>query len=314
MTRRSDGEEEVALVDVANAAASSLFSPNMWVCRPSRTPRAYRMDEGEPNTERSPGAGQPLRDTTNITAHLPPIPPSSRQKRRQREDQQDLSYLEAPDREGAEKEQIEADLAHIAVIEREIMYAQQTSRELQKEYQDIASELKTVHAQNSGVKRMFAALGVAKDDFNMAGAVDEPSRKRRMIEIGQKLVISLNEPKPEEQRQKPMPPQPPRRGRPPLNPVAHTPAPTIAGSACPIFTPPASFPMESQIAAASLTLSKGDAAVALLSLLEKALAARAPPAQMPPPLSFADAAGGSAEEQEGSLKPLVLEPVNLDIN
>jgi hypothetical protein len=40
MTRKSDGEEEVALVDVDNAAASSLFSPNMWVRRPSRTPRA----------------------------------------------------------------------------------------------------------------------------------------------------------------------------------------------------------------------------------------------------------------------------------
>jgi hypothetical protein len=184
------------------------------------------------------------------------------------------------------------------------------------EYQDITSELKTVHAQNSGIKRMFAALGVAKDDFNMAGAVDEPSRKRRMIEIGQKLVTSLNEQKPEEQKQKPLPPQPPRRGRPPLNPVAHTPASTVAGSACPIFTPPASFPAESQIAAASLTLSKGDAAVALLSLLEKALAARAPPAQMPPPppLSYANAAGGSAEEQEASLKPLVAESVNLDIN
>jgi len=247
---------------------------------------------------RHPGAGQPLRDTTNIITTLPPIPPSSRQKRRQREDQQDLSYLEAPDREKAEKEQVEADLAHIAVIEREIMHAQQTSRELRMEYEDITSDLEAVHAQNSGVKRMFAALGVAKDDFNMAGAVDEPSRKRRMIEIGQRLVTSLNEQKTEDQKQKPQ--QPPRRGRPPLNPVAHNPASTVAAPACPIFTPPASFPAESQIAAASLILCKGDSAVALLSLLEKALAARAPPAQMPPPLPFANSAGGSAEEQEAS--------------
>jgi hypothetical protein len=183
------------------------------------------------------------------------------------------------------------------------MRAKQTSRELQMEYQETAAELNTVHAQNSGIKRMFAALGVAKDDFNMAGAVDEPSRKRRMIEIGQRLVASLNEAKPEEQ--KPMPPQPPRRGRPPLNPVAHTPAPTVAGSTRPIFTPPANFPMESQIAAASLTLSRGDAAVALLSLLEKALAARAPPAQLPPPLPYANTAGGGSVEEEASLNPLV---------
>ena len=51
MARRSDGEEEVALVDVANAAASSLFSPNMWVRRPSRTPGAYHMDEEGPHKD-----------------------------------------------------------------------------------------------------------------------------------------------------------------------------------------------------------------------------------------------------------------------
>ena len=52
MTRRSDGEEEVALVDVANAAASSLFSPNMWVRRPSRTPRADHNEDGQSNRDR----------------------------------------------------------------------------------------------------------------------------------------------------------------------------------------------------------------------------------------------------------------------
>ena len=194
------------------------------------------------------------------------------------------------------------------------MRAQQTSRELQEDYQNHTAELKNVHEQNNGIKRMFAALGVAKDDFNMAGAVDEPSRKRRMIEIGQRLVTSLNEPKPDEQKQKPMPPQPPRRGRPPLNPTANTPAPTVAGSTRPVFTPPANFPVESQIAAASLTLSKGDAAVALLSLLEKALAARAPPAQMPPPLPFVPAATGNPADEEAALKPLVLEPLNMHLN
>lgn len=51
MARKSDGEEEVALVDVANAAATSLFSPNMWVRRPaSRTPRPDADDAAERNT------------------------------------------------------------------------------------------------------------------------------------------------------------------------------------------------------------------------------------------------------------------------
>ena len=49
-TRRSDGEEDVALVDVDNAAATSLFSPNMWVRRPARDPRsAQKPDPENPN-------------------------------------------------------------------------------------------------------------------------------------------------------------------------------------------------------------------------------------------------------------------------
>jgi len=35
-TKKGDTEEDVALVDVDNAAAASMFSPNMWVRRPSR--------------------------------------------------------------------------------------------------------------------------------------------------------------------------------------------------------------------------------------------------------------------------------------
>ena len=50
MARRSDGEEEVALVNVANAAATSLFSPNMWVRRPSRVLRPDPNDAAELNT------------------------------------------------------------------------------------------------------------------------------------------------------------------------------------------------------------------------------------------------------------------------
>lgn len=45
MARRSDGEEEVALlVNVSSAAATSLFSPTMWVRRPSRDLRAFEDD------------------------------------------------------------------------------------------------------------------------------------------------------------------------------------------------------------------------------------------------------------------------------
>jgi hypothetical protein len=42
-SRRADTDEEV-LVDVNNAATASLFSPNMWVHRPSRVDRTGMME------------------------------------------------------------------------------------------------------------------------------------------------------------------------------------------------------------------------------------------------------------------------------
>lgn len=50
MARKSDGEEDIAMVEVTNAAASSLFSPNMWVRKPFRTPRRDHMDTARQNT------------------------------------------------------------------------------------------------------------------------------------------------------------------------------------------------------------------------------------------------------------------------
>lgn len=128
--------------------------------------------------------------------------------------------------------------------------------------------------QNGAVKRMFGALGVEKEDFVLGDASDGPSRKKRMVAIGNRLVKSLNEKQGEGGEGAAPPPPPTRgRGRPPLH------AATVVGrdASHPAFTPPSSCPVESQIAAAALTLSKGDPSVALLSLLEKALSARAPP-------------------------------------
>lgn len=211
-----------------------------------------------------------------------PCPPSRFKRPRE---EQDISYLEASDREGAEQTQIMEDLEHIAGIEAVIRRHAEINAVLHGELQRIGAEVHQVQTQNDSIKRMFQALNVIKDDFNMAGASDETSRKRRMVEIGHRLVKNLNEPKEQQAPQPkphPLPPQMPRgRGRPPLHGNTQTPAATVAAAARPIFTPPASFPVESQIAAASLTLSSGDPAVALLSLLEKALAARAPPQSQP---------------------------------
>ncbi len=50
MARKSDGEEDIAMVEVTNAAASSMFSPNMWVRKPFRTPRRDHIDTARQNT------------------------------------------------------------------------------------------------------------------------------------------------------------------------------------------------------------------------------------------------------------------------
>lgn len=42
--KRIDVEEDVALVDVDNAAAASLFSPTMWVRKPSEQHEMYSYE------------------------------------------------------------------------------------------------------------------------------------------------------------------------------------------------------------------------------------------------------------------------------
>ena len=251
-----------------------------------------------------PEGAYPARDAYFYAAVArSPCPPSRFKRHR---DEQDLSYLETSDREGENQSHVKEDLEHIAKVEAQIQRHAEINAALLAELQNLGAKVLQVHTQNESVKRMFHALNVTKDAFNMGDATDEPSRKRRMIEIGTKLVKNLSEPKeqqPPQLKSHPLPPRP--RGRPPLNATTQTPAPTVAAAARPVFTPPASYPVESQIAAASLTLSQGDPAVALLSLLEKALAARAPQsqsqngsgsqAQMPPPPPVAVAAVEAVE-------------------
>lgn len=280
--RRVDVEEDIDLVDnINNVAVASLFSPNMWVRRPcGERARLTESDIPRSISLASPQVLAPA-NTLNIGSH----------QKREREpaaahgEDSDLAYLEAVYQEGNEREHAEADLAQIEAIENEIVIAQETTRILQATLQEATGEVARLQAQNGSVKRLFAALGVCKDDFQIGDANDGPSRKRRMIDIGQRLVNNLNNPGLHDWNAPPLGPQPAAAAATEehaLCPVsaqlypAETPAPAAVATARPIFTPAASFPAESQIAAAALTMSRGDPAIAMLSLLEKALAGRAP--------------------------------------
>jgi hypothetical protein len=183
----------------------------------------------------------------------------------------ELAYLEAPDREGAKKERTEEDVAHLAQIAESITAQEERNAALARELQVVAAEAVELRKQGDSIKRLFTALGVERGDFTWGPGgppADEATRKKRAVEIGQRLIKNMIHEAPKAAAAAPA-----RRGRPPLNPPpAAAPAPLIPGAPRPVFTPPASCPLESQIAAGALILSKGDPAVALTALLEKALA------------------------------------------
>jgi len=173
------------------------------------------------------------------------------------------------EKEGSQKEQAEQDLAHIAALETEIERARGICLLLEARLQESSADVTTTVTENNSIKRLFEAVGVMRDDFNMESCADEPARKRRMTETGRRLIKNLGGEPPAAVAE-------PDAGRWVPTNQGQTPAPPAPMSARPVVTPPAAFPVESQVAAAALTLAKGNPAGALLSLLQKALSARVP--------------------------------------
>lgn len=245
----------------------------------------------------------PLKDSSNL----------QRQKPAKRHAIASLDLLqEAIDKEGTEKEQTEQDFAHIAQLEESIVHAQTLSKRLEIKLHETRNSINATMKENTRIKRLFSALQVQRKDFDLEGIYGEQPRKRRMIDIGNRLIDNLNgvnqhmagnagangtttgaatddgagsnnslsdNTKSITDSQKL---QQQKTGRVSGGAGGETPAPTLVGAdrqehnqaQKPALTPPAQFPAESQIAAAALTLSQGDPAAALLSLLEKAMAAR----------------------------------------
>jgi hypothetical protein len=206
--------------------------------------------------------------------------------------------LEGLETEDKENQHAKTDIEEIKAIENEVALAERNKKLLLDQLQSSRTELSSLRSENESVKRIFASLGVVKSDFDMEGAADGPGRKKRMVSIGRRLVENLNNKQlfPQNNLQTKLPAieqsgqlmaideankaNKANKAKEETLPIMKTPniPQNLKGaSTLPVFTPPSSFPEESQIAAAALTVAKGDPAVAMLSLLEKALASRAPP-------------------------------------
>lgn len=311
MHRIPSADEEIDLLHVENEAAKVLLSPTIWVKRPvprfdARTVKERRIDvDNSEKIERIENAPQGSLDAlepclfkrslghhghAHVREAAIPIPPGQRHVSDLRESADKI--LEGLETENKENQHAKTDIEEIKAIENEVAAAERNKKLLLDQLQSSRTELSSLRSENESVKRIFASLGVVKSDFDMEGAADGPARKKRMVSIGRRLVENLNNKQlfPQNNMQT-KPPAIEQAGQPAIDeaskakeetlPVMKTPniPQNLKGgaSAVPVFTPPSSFPEESQIAAAALTVAKGDPAVAMLSLLEKALASRAPP-------------------------------------
>jgi hypothetical protein len=313
MNRIPSADEEIDLLHVENEAAKVLLSPTIWVKRPvprfdSRTVKETRIDaDNSEKIERMGNAPQgslvlepSLFKRSGCHSHHhghsreAPIPIPSGQRHMPDLRESADKILEGIETEDKENQHAKTDIEEIKAIESEVAAAERNKKLLVDQLHSSRTELSSLRSENESVKRIFASLGVVKSDFDMEGATDGPARKKRMVSIGRRLVENLNNKQlfPQNDLQTKLSAIE-QAGQPAIHeankakeevlPIMKTPniPQNLKGASTlpSMFTPPSSFPEESQIAAAALTVAKGDPAVAMLSLLEKALASRAPSLQ-----------------------------------
>lgn len=163
-----------------------------------------------------------------------------------------------------ENDKAEADLKEISDIEGEIAKNAEVNMLLEQLLASKTKKLEELHVQNATIKRIFGAIDVVKDDFVIEG-LSEEERRNKMISIGQRLIQSLRG---ASSGQGGRPSGSGRDQSQAAGDQRHS-----SRNACLPMAAPDMYPMESQIAAASVIAAKGDPARALLSLLEKALEA-----------------------------------------
>lgn len=310
MNRIPSADEEIDLLHVENDAAKVLLSPTIWVKRPvprfDEPPAKERRLEADVS-DKVEANKKPLQGSPSLLvlsrrecvsgfdrAHGDEAAGTGLGERQAAADLRESAdkILEGLETEDKENQHAKTDLEEIKAIENEVMSAEQTKMVLTDQLRARQIELSSLLSENESIKRIFASLGVIRSDFDMEGATDGPGRKKRMVCIGRRLVENLNNTHlfPSECYPKSTLESPGRvddcardPGTDKAVPMVVIKTPRINArinknetSSLPVFTPPSHFPEESQIAAAALTVAKGDPAVAMLSLLEKALASRAP--------------------------------------
>ena len=93
-TRRLDIEEDVALVDVNNAATASVLSPNIWIKKPSMMSKSpYPMKEDEGGCEKGENV-QPLMMEKTVADQGEEEPRTGRRRRRRRSSYGGFMHLE----------------------------------------------------------------------------------------------------------------------------------------------------------------------------------------------------------------------------
>lgn len=284
--RRMESDDDM-LVDVATDATASVLSPTVWIKRPLYMNASYQgvyeknenapqevptslhkdMNEAEKKTcHRRRSIGDNLENEVNNAEAIRMDGGANTVDHGYRHMQQHQGFDVAGhiEKEFEESQREQQDLKEIADIEADIARLQEMTKVLENSLAMKTGQVEELHGQNTSIKRMFSAIKVTRDDFNLEG-LSQDQQREKMVDIGDRLVNMLrhghNEmPLAQDKLNTPNPP--PSSGQASLK------------EAKTAVTPPSSHPMESQIAAAALIAAKQDPARALVSLLEKSLEAQ----------------------------------------
>ena len=280
--RRMESDDDM-LVDVATDATASVLSPTVWIKKPLFMSASYQeMHEDKENApekvptslhkgnkvekkkrHRRKSIGDDLENEEN-NAEISRMDGGAEKIDNGSADMQQHHGFDVAghiEKEFEESQREQQDLKEIADIEADICRLREMAKVLETSLAMKTGQVEELHGQNMSIKRMFSAIKVTRDDFNLEG-LSQDEQREKMVQVGDRLVSML------------------RHGQEdlPLQEKQNTPN-TTGGQASlkeqkTAVTPPATHPMESQIAAAALIAAKQDPARALVSLIEKSLEAR----------------------------------------
>jgi hypothetical protein len=270
--RRMESDDDM-LVDVATDATASVLSPTVWIKKPLFLNASYEeeYEDKENAPEKVPTSLHKSNEANEVEKKKRPRRRSIGDDLKNEENSTEMQQHHGFDvagqieKEFEESQREQQDLKEIADIEADICRLREMAKVLETSLAMKTGQVEELHGQNMSIKRMFSAIKVTRDDFNLEG-LNQDQQREKMVQVGDRLVSML------------------RHGQEdlPLQEKQNTPNTTLPGGQASFsskeqktaVTPPATHPMESQIAAAALIAAKQDPARALVSLIEKSLEAR----------------------------------------